>query len=173
MDASIRRKVILDILREAGNPVSASSLARRLEVSRQVIVGDIALLRAQGNGIIATTRGYTMSAPVSLGRYTGKIACQHTLDDTEKELHTIIELGGETLDVIVEHYLYGEITGQLNIATHRDVDDFIQKLAGNQSRLLSELTGGIHLHTVACRDADVFQSIVAELDRLELLYPDV
>lgn len=169
MEADKRREWILQFLRERRTPVSASALARELGVSRQAIVGDIALLRAEGNSIVATARGYTMQ-PVSTGRYVGKIACQHSLADTRSELLTIVRQGGEILDVVVEHYLYGEITGQLNIATLADVDAFIGKLIHNKARLLSELTGGAHLHTVACRDAEAFASIKHALAEQGFLY---
>ncbi|GHU81974.1 transcriptional regulator [Clostridia bacterium] len=173
MDAADRRSEILHILRGRQSPVSAGSLALQMQVSRQVIVGDIALLRAQGNDVIATVRGYTMALPAQPGRYIGKIACQHTLEDTGRELLSIVELGGEVLDVAVDHYLYGEITGQLNIATPRDVEAFIRKLGQNQARLLSELTGGVHLHAVACRDGAAFKAITARLEELGFLYSAV
>lgn len=38
-------------------PVSATALAKELGVSRQVIVQDIALLRAEGEHILSTNRG--------------------------------------------------------------------------------------------------------------------
>lgn len=169
MDANARRDTILHTLRHSAAPLSASSLAGRLGVSRQVIVGDIALLRARGSDITATARGYMMTPPPT-GRYVGKIACQHSLADTEKELTAIVSLGGTVLDVVVDHYLYGEMSGQLNIATAGDVQAFLQKVRQNEARLLSELTDGVHLHTVACRDADAFAAIGAALARLGLLY---
>lgn len=170
MEAEKRRGQILAILREKQGPVSASSLARRMGVSRQLIVGDIALLRAQGSEIIATARGYTMGPVVTAGRYIGKLACQHRSDAAAEELRTIVEQGGEVLDVIVVHELYGEITGQLGIATLADVDAFLRKVENKEARLLSELTGGVHLHTIVCRDADAFESVKAALERKSMLY---
>ena len=41
-------------------PVAAGELARELGVSRQVIVQDVALLRAEGLEIVATNRGYVL-----------------------------------------------------------------------------------------------------------------
>ena len=46
MNTQERRRAILDILEQEKSPVSATALAGRLGVSRQVIVGDVALLRA-------------------------------------------------------------------------------------------------------------------------------
>ncbi|MDR3294503.1 MAG: transcription repressor NadR [Clostridiales Family XIII bacterium] len=172
MDAEERRMHIVRMLSEEQNPVSAASLARSMQVSRQVIVGDIALLRAGGHDIIATARGYMAAARQQppAGRYMGKIACRHNAADTEKELLAIVGLGGEALDVIVTHPLYGDMTGQLNLASRRDVEEFAAKIKNGQGKLLSELTDGVHLHTVACRDKAAFTAIVEELGRLNFLY---
>ena len=48
MNAAQRRKAILERLTEASAPLSASVLAGALGVSRQIVVGDVALLRAAG-----------------------------------------------------------------------------------------------------------------------------
>jgi transcriptional regulator of NAD metabolism len=153
--------------------MSATALAARMRVSRQVIVGDIALLRAQGHEIVATSRGYVMAAARSAaGRYAGKIACRHSFADTEKELASIVALGGEIVDVIVTHRLYGDMTGQLNISTREDVDAFMRNIGTGKERLLSELTDGVHLHTVACRDKAAFDAVCAELARLGILLPE-
>ena len=57
MNAAQRRNLILEYLSAGERPQSAAALAQRLSVSRQVIVGDVALLRAGGAGITATPRG--------------------------------------------------------------------------------------------------------------------
>jgi transcriptional regulator of NAD metabolism len=170
-----RRERILELLEEQArgggrSPLSAARLAQLMDVSRQAIVGDIALLRAQGKAIIATARGYMMEAPAQPGRYVGKLACRHSLADTEKELMAVVMLGGEALDVTVSHRLYGDLTGQLNIATPQDVAEFMASVAGSGEGLLSELTGGLHLHTVACRDRESFGLIEDRLRELGFLY---
>ena len=48
MTAQQRRQQIIAILTKATGPVSASALAGQLGVSRQIVVGDVALLRAGG-----------------------------------------------------------------------------------------------------------------------------
>jgi transcriptional regulator of NAD metabolism len=169
MRAEERRAEILTLLREREKAMSATALAAHMRVSRQVIVGDIALLRARGNEIVATARGYIMAASLSAGRYIGKIACRHSFADTEKELAAIVALGGEVVDVIVTHRLYGDMTGQLNIVTRKDVDAFMRNIKNSKERLLSELTDGVHLHTVACRDKAAFDAVCAELARLGIL----
>ena len=79
------------------------------EVSRQIIVGDIALLRAQGHHINATARGYVMYEDQD--RFIAKIAVNHTGDLAYDELKCLVDLGIHILDVSVEHAFYGELTG--------------------------------------------------------------
>lgn len=167
MDSRKRRNKILAKLQKTSDPMSASTLAKDLGVSRQIIVGDIALLRAEGNDIIATSRGYVIAAPIS-GKYIRKIACKHTRAQTEAELAAIISLGGEIIDVTVTHPYYGDMTGQLNITTMDGVKAFCDELKDNK-KLLSDLTDGTHLHTIACKDNVTFDLIVAELTKQGVL----
>lgn len=160
MDGSLRRIKVLRMIKASDRALSASLLAKELGVSRQVIVGDIALLRAEGKEIIATARGYMIDNVAPKNQYTRKIACQHTPEQTIDELYLLIDLGARVNDVIIEHEVYGELTGNLGIESRADVDLFIQKLEASQSRLLSELTMGIHLHTVSCRNKEHFDDVM-------------
>lgn len=56
------------------------------------------------------------------------------------------------VDVIVEHPIYGELKGRLMISSRYDADQFMEAIENKQANLLSELTGGVHLHTIACPD---------------------
>ena len=124
MNAAQRRECILTRLSGAQNPVSASALAAELGVSRQIVVGDVALLRAGGAQIDATPRGYQLH-PAEKG-YTGILACVHrTEDEMRRELYTIVDQGGVAVDVAVENSLYGEIRANLNLASRYDVDTFL------------------------------------------------
>ena len=62
MQNDARRAEILSTLAKSQRPISATTLAAEYHVSRQSIVGDIALLRASGADIIATSRGYLLAA---------------------------------------------------------------------------------------------------------------
>jgi len=170
MEASFRRKKILDMISTQKPPVSASLLAKTFNVSRQVIVGDVALLRAQGHEIIPTARGYMIPEYKDANQYHGKIACRHTPENTKAELYAIVDSGAVVVNVIVEHEIYGEITGGLNLANRGDVDLFINKVDTSEVRLLSELTMGVHLHTIACRDRAHFDEICRTLDENGFLY---
>ena len=166
MDAITRRQQIIDIITHASAPVSATALSTKLGASRQAIVGDVALLRARGHDITATSKGYIITPKPhdAALQYLGKITSRHTADDTKAELYEIIDLGAAVIDVTIEHDVYGNITGPLNIKTRADVDNFINRLESSQDRLLLELSGhGVHQHTIACRDKDHFENIVQAL----------
>ena len=162
MDADSRRKHILKAISDANSPISATSLAKNLNVSRQVIVGDIALLRAGGYDIIATARGYMLPTFKETNQY--KIVCHHSPEDTRNELYVIVDLNAQVLNVRVEHEVYGEITGHLNLSTRKDVDLFMERVENSEVKLLSELTMGIHIHTIACTDKNHFDKVYHALD---------
>lgn len=169
MNAAQRRESILKRLSGAEAPVSASALAALLGVSRQIVVGDVALLRAGGAQIDATPRGYQLH-PAEKG-YTAILACVHsTEDEMRTELYTVVDQGGTVVDVAVENSLYGEIRATLNLCNRYDVDNFIRQAADAPESLLSRMTGGVHLHTLHCPDADSFERIRQALDEKGILY---
>ena len=111
-----RREKIKEMLQKTDHPVTASSLAEHFSVSRQIIVGDIALLRASGLQILATPRGYLMDSPsVQEDKNLGMIACRHTPEQLRDELYTIVDGGATVVDVTIEHTLYGELSGKLDL----------------------------------------------------------
>lgn len=168
LDTLERRKQILELLRENKEPMSASAIAKRFSVSRQIIVGDIALLRAADHAISATPRGYMLEKEVSPQKqYT--IACRHTDQNLAEELYTVVDNGGGLIDVIVEHPLYGQISGKLQIFSRYDVEMFMKKLWDNRANPLCALTGGIHLHTLSCPSAEIFQRICEKLSEKGIL----
>ncbi|MEO1769421.1 transcription repressor NadR [Candidatus Enterococcus ferrettii] len=169
-DGNKRRKAILKELGETENPLSASSFAKKYEVSRQIIVGDVALLRAAGENIIATSRGYLLERRSS--QLFSKIAVQHNKSQAEEELRTIVEAGGEVVDVIVEHPLYGELVGGLHITTQEDVNGFLENYQTSNASFLSELTDGIHLHTIAYDTQEDFERITEALSDKGILYKE-
>ena len=152
MNAETRRRAILEQLHKAEGPISAAVLAGRFSVSRQVIVGDIALLRAGGEAVFATPRGYVVAAETP--GLVRQIACRHGAEQMEEELNAIVDQGCTVVDVIVEHPVYGQLTGALQLASRYDVSQFIARCSG--SRPLSHLTEGIHLHTLSCPSEDAF-----------------
>ena len=170
MDTTSRRKKVLDRITKTEAPLSASTLAKVFDVSRQVIVGDVAILRAEGHEIMATARGYVLSTTQETGQFIGRVACQHTLEETVEELYAIVDLNATVMNVIVEHKIYGEITGNLNLSTREDVDLFMDRIRSSETKLLSNLTDGIHLHTLACRDKSHFEEVKQALRKHNFLY---
>ena len=150
MKTDERRARLLDLLRRAKQPVTGTDLAQRLGVSRQVIVQDVAVLRAAGEAIHASPRGYYLLTQPT-GAYQAVVAVRHTPEQTEDELTALVDLGVEVVDVIVEHAIYGELRGALHIASREDVRQFMARLEETGVHLLSELTEGLHLHTLAAR----------------------
>ena len=159
MTAQQRRDAILDTLTQAAGPVSAGALAGRFGVSRQLIVGDVALLRAGGAAIDATARGYVIRR--SRDGLRRQVACRHQAADMEKELQIMVDNGCTVLDVIVEHPVYGQLTGGLDLASRYDVREFIRRSQAAQP--LSLLTEGVHLHTLVCPGEEAFLRVREEL----------
>ncbi|GGK21713.1 transcriptional regulator [Caldalkalibacillus thermarum] len=147
-----RRNYLLNLLKTEQKPLTGTYLAEQTGVSRQVIVQDIALLKAKNEPIVATPQGYLYLRSPSSQPTRRVIACQHTFEQTERELMILVEHGVKVIDVIVEHPIYGQIQGSLMLEAKKDVHDFMQKVRNNQAKLLSSLTEGIHLHTVEAND---------------------
>ncbi|GAB4520205.1 MAG: transcription repressor NadR [Anaerolineae bacterium] len=150
MDTQQRRSAIVECLKTAGAPMPGNTLARRFGVSRQVIVQDISVLRAAGYPILATAQGYLWAPQASRPRKV--VAVRHTPEQTRDELERLVRAGVTVVDVIVEHPIYGEVTGQLQHRSLADVDAFMRQLEATGARLLSELTDGVHLHTLEADD---------------------
>lgn len=134
---------------EAGpEPVSGAALAKQFGVSRQVIVQDIALLRATDKNILSTNKGYLIYGKLHKNKCKRIVAVKHTDEQMQDELYTLVDAGARVLDVVVEHDVYGQITADLMIASRRDVDEFIAKISANKAKPLKELTRDEHFHTL-------------------------
>lgn len=171
MQSAQRRAAVLSVLEQETAPISATALARRFGVSRQIIVGDVALLRASGAQIDATPRGYVLSRPAA-GGIKRQIACVHSAGDMVRELNLCVDHGCAVLDVIVEHPVYGQLVGQLQLFSRYDVQQFAARLARESAHALSELTDGIHLHTLLCPDEAAYERVCAALRSAGLLYEE-
>ena len=165
-DGEMRRMNILEILNNRTTPVSGTELAGKLGVSRQVIVQDIALLRADNKEIMSTYKGYILHSPDKDSReYMRVLRVNHGTEDTLDELQTIVDYGGRVLDVSVEHGLYGHITVDLIINNRLDAQEFVNQMAMSRDEPLKALTGGCHYHTVAAESEKNLDMIEMELRR--------
>lgn len=169
MHAAERRAQIAALLADAAAPLSATAIASRFSVSRQIIVGDIALLRAAGTAITATPRGYVLDRPDPHRYVETEIACVHGDERIAEELYAVVDLGGALLDVTVEHSVYGQLCAPLRVCSRFDADDFLRRLQSAGARPLCDLTGGIHLHRLRSPDAQTEARILAVLDQKGLL----
>jgi hypothetical protein len=169
MDARERRIRLLEKLKDAGGPLTGTQLAKELKVSRQVIVGDFAILRAGGKLVYATPQGYVLPSVEDTKIMRVTLACKHERDDLEQELSIIIDNGGKVLDVIVEHPLYGELTANLMLTSRRDLAEFLRKINTSKAEQLASITGGVHLHTVEVADHQMLARIEEELRAVGIL----
>lgn len=165
MNAEERRGGILRVLRESKQAVTGSQLSDLFGVTRQVVVADVAILRAAGEGIIATPQGYLLASATTVVGVRQTIASRHTASPTDlrEELYTIVDNGGSILDVTVEHPVYGEMTGNLRLSSRSDVDRFLTKLGESRAEPLLVLTGGLHLHAIEARDVETIGRITGAL----------
>jgi transcriptional regulator of NAD metabolism len=172
MNSSERREYIKNLLIKGNGKYKGQFLAEELGVTRQVIVKDIAIIRAEGLNIIATPQGYLIM-PKEESNYVRKvIAVSHSTEDIYNELECIVKFGGIVEDVIVEHSLYGEIRAMLMLKTVIDVEEFIKKFKESNAQPLSSLTKGIHLHTIRADNEEIIESIIKELKGKDYLVSD-
>lgn len=172
MTGKERREKLLSILEKTKKdaaPISATALASQTGVSRQVIVGDIALLRTAGYLIGATPRGYLLGGEEDPGRGKYYIVCNHTGAQMEEELSTVVDFGGVVENVIVDHPLYGKLTGELKIACRYDVTLFCDKVKKADAVPLSALTEGVHTHLVTFSDGKAFEKLCEALKNKGIL----
>ncbi|WP_026478070.1 transcription repressor NadR [Alkaliphilus transvaalensis] len=159
MNAEERRKGIVKLLQEKNRPIKGTELASTFKVSRQVIVQDIALIRAQGIEVMATPQGYVMLQNDKNKIIKTIVAKHHTYTEMEEELQIMIDYGAKVIDVIVEHPLYGEIRSMLDISYKKELEDFMIKIQSEKAEPLASLTEGIHIHTLEVPNEDSFKKI--------------
>ncbi|ANQ53224.1 transcriptional regulator [Thermosipho sp. 1063] len=156
-----RLKKILVILSESKGPVKGKDLAEMLGVSRQIIVQDISVLKTKGHKIFSTRDGYILEKKKDFIRKM--IAVKHSEDEIYDELLKVVKAGGKVIDVIVEHPLYGEINGRLDIATLDDVAKFMALMKSSNATPLLKLSGGVHIHTIEAPNKEVMEKILEAL----------
>lgn len=166
MNGQLRREKIIDILSRSDKPVSGVALAKQLDVSRQVIVQDIALIRAADYDIYSTNRGYVIK---SEKEHTRIVKVKHAESDVETELNAIVDMGGWVKDVFVYHKVYGVVKADLDIHSRRDIKEYMKQISNGSSSLLMNVTSGYHYHTIVARDDKTLDIIQEELMRLGFL----
>lgn len=166
-----RRAFLLKLLQESKSPITGGDLAKETNVSRQVIVNDITLLKAKNVPIIATSQGYIYMETHAEKAFPEKIiACIHRPEETERELNLLVDHGVTVKDVKVEHPVYGDLTASIMVSNRNEVKQFIDKIKSTQASYLSVLTGGIHLHTISAPSEDTLQEAIDSLKDAGLLF---
>jgi len=165
MTGEARRAQILQKLKEQGPPLSGTALAKLFGVSRQVIVQDIALIRAENHRILSTNKGYLYRTEETENTQPKRVFfVRHTTNQVLEEFTIVTELGGKILDVAVEHEIYGQIRVDLLIETRKDAVDFSQRLLNCRDNPLKALTDDCHYHTVAAPSEKLLDLIQQELN---------
>lgn len=157
-----RREQILKILKNSTEPVSGVELAKRLQVSRQIIVQDMALIRANGIDVMSTNRGYIFHEAKEVSRV---FKVMHTDEQVEEELNLFVDLGGKVEDVFVYHKVYGVIKVSMNIKSRRDVRRYMEEISSGKSTNLKNLTSNYHYHTITAEDEQTLDLIQDELQQ--------
>lgn len=156
MKAPERRKAIINALITEQKPISGGRFSKELGVSRQIIVQDVSILKAEGYDIISTHYGYLLHSTPLCERV---FKLHHTTDTTEEELCTIVDLGGTIVDVFVWHKVYGKVSAPLNIFSRLQVKQFLEGVRTGKSTELMNITGGYHYHTVRAESTEVLNLI--------------
>lgn len=164
-----RRTKLLHTLQTSSQPVTGSELSQITNVSRQVIVGDITLLKARNEPIIATSQGYIYLQTETRRNPERTIACQHGPNRAQEELFLLVDIGITVKDVKVEHPIYGDLTASIMVSSRKEVESFLSKVAETKATLLSELTSGIHLHTLSAATEDLLDEAEVALSAAGIL----
>ena len=159
MNAEERRKEIVNLLYASTDALSGSILAEKLGISRQIIVQDIALLKAEGFDILSTHKGYIIKDSPLIEKV---FKLRHTSEQTLDELSSVVSLGGCIVDVFVNHKVYGRIKAMLNIASQNDVEIFRQNIESGKSSELMHVTSGYHYHTVRAEN----EAVLSEIEKM-------
>lgn len=144
-----RRIELLTLLKNAKQPLTGTDLAKHTNVSRQVIVNDMNLLKARNEPIVATSQGYIYMHHVQQEKFTRKIVCAHMPDEAKDELFILVDCGVTVESVIVEHPVYGEITASIMVSNRIEVEQFVKRVEESNALYLSALTDGTHLHVIS------------------------
>jgi transcriptional regulator of NAD metabolism len=166
-----RREKIVELIKDSQKPLSGTYLSKLLGVSRQMIVQDIALLRALDYEIISTSKGYLITS-LMFDTSERTINVFHTDAEIEDELNTIIDIGGMVENVFIDHKVYGHLEAKLNISNRREIKEFLRKINSGEAMPLKNLTFGKHSHIIRAKDEYTLDLICDELERKGYLIDD-
>ena len=161
-----RKEKLLELLKQSSVAINGQALAEHFHVTRQIIVQEIALLRADGAPILSTNRGDLYKGADDIPTFHRLFKIKHGVEDMEAELLAIVDNGGRVQNILIEHPVYGEIQTYLKLTCRRDVQHFLQQVASCAFRPLSELTDGVHYHLIQAdsqQDLDYVETALRDL----------
>ena len=170
MTGSERRTAIMDQIKNSERPVSGSALARTFQVSRQVIVQDMAVIRASTPGILSTTRGYVLQQDKDIA-CTREFKVRHGQEKAAEELNLIVDCGGRVKNISISHRVYGRVTAEMDIRSRQDVNEFVQAINSSHSSVLSSATSGYHYHLIEASSQERLDLIGEQLKKAGFLAP--
>lgn len=170
MNGRERRNKLIQILSESSTPLSGKELSKRLDVSRQVIVQDMAVIRASTPGILSTTRGYVLQHDKDIA-CTREFKVRHGQEHAAEELNLIVDCGGRVKNISISHRVYGRVTAEMDIRSRQDVNEFVQAINNSHSSVLSSATSGYHYHLIEASSQERLDLIGEQLKKAGFLAP--
>ncbi len=170
MKAAERRKAIAELLASRKEPVTGAALAEQFDISRQIIVQDVTVLKGMGYEILSTKNGYILQRSPLVERV---FKVRHTSAETEDELSCIVSRGGTVVDVFVWHKVYGKITAPLHIFSDYQIKQFLEGVRSGRSSELMHITDGYHYHTVRAESEEILDEIARALDARAYTVPEL
>lgn len=168
MKGQERRQEILHLLSSSQSPLSGTALAEHFSVSRQVIVQDMAVIRASTPGILSTTKGYAIQQDTS---FTREFKVRHRQEQAAEELNLIVDCGGHIKNISISHRVYGRVSAEMDIRSRHDVTEFVEALNSSHSTVLSNATSGYHYHLVEASSPERLDLIRQQLEKAGFLAP--
>lgn len=170
MNTAQRRTEILKLLQQEEKPVAARAMASQFGVSRQVIVQDMAVIRASTPGILSTTRGYVLQQDKDIA-CTREFKVRHGQEHAAEELNLIVDCGGRVKNISISHRVYGRVTAEMDIRSRQDVNEFVQAINSSHSSVLSSATSGYHYHLIEASSRERLDLIGEQLKKAGFLAP--
>ena len=170
MTGSERRDQIINQIKKSSIPVSGAQLAKEFDVSRQVIVQDMAVIRASTPGILSTTRGYVLQQDKDIA-CTREFKVRHGQEQAAEELNLIVDCGGRVKNISISHRVYGRVTAEMDIRSRQDVNEFVQAINSSHSSVLSSATSGYHYHLIEASSQERLDLIGEQLKKAGFLAP--
>lgn len=167
MTGDERRAFIIEEIKNKNKPIPAKKLAELCNVSRQIIVQDIALIRAAGYDIISTNRGYILTEEKAEVSRIFKV--NHSDVQTEEEMNAIVDLGGNIVNVSIHHKVYGQMEAPLGVNSRKKVRDFMEDMKNGKSSPLKNITSGYHYHKIEAESEEILDMIEAMLKEKGML----